>query len=484
MATNNSTNTPSFVNKGDLLLGRGSGLDPSILPSGTNGQVLTVDSAETTGAKWATVSGGGTSISPYIVGLTGSDFTTIQAAIDQAVSDGASKTNQKNIYVKPGTYNEDISLSDGINVLGFDPYPSEDCPGIQFPNNGFLSAVLTGTVTHSSGDSKIYNIHIKPATDGNALNLNAIGGLLFIRGCRFDLSGSSSTLLSFSNADTIVISDCISASAMGKFLSSSSTDYFSIAIFSSEILSTTTSVIPTNGSANIQLSNSYLFGSIDASNASLFYFQAYASQHIHTSTDPLIQTGASTNGFITYFGCQFSAPGENAFAVASDNLVRLINSWNISGGNGVSGGGIASKNFLTGPSGQSIVVKNINTGFNGSEYILTQGGLQTSDNTTQTLASIPLNTNESITIMGDVVGAQSDHSNAVGGSFTGTARRASGNIALVGTPSINVHSSSTATFSVDVDTASQSIRLRATGVSATTYNWVATVQYQKILTNA
>ena len=362
MPTNTSINTPALFNKGDLLLGQGVGLRPGILPAGANGLVLTLDTTQPTGAKWAAVGGGGTTLSPYIVGATGSDFTTIQAAIEQAVTDGASKTNQKNVYVKPGTYNENISLFDGINILGFDSYPSEDYPGIQFPNNGFLSAVLTGTVTHSSGDSKIYNIHIKPSNNGSAFNLNAAGGLIFIRGCRFDLSGASSVLLNFSNADTVVISDCISASSQGQFFTSSSTEFFSIAVFSSEILSTTTSIVPTSGSATIQLSNSYLFGSINAATASLFYFQSYASQHIHTASDPIIQTGALTNSFISYVGSLFASPASDAFIIPNSNTpVRLINSWNISGGNNVSGGGIAFKNFITGPSGESILVKNIST---------------------------------------------------------------------------------------------------------------------------
>jgi hypothetical protein len=483
MTTNTSINTPALFNKGDLLLGQGSGLRPSVLPAGANGLVLTLDNTQPTGAKWAAGGGGGSTLSPYIVGATESDFTTIQAAIDQAVTDGASKTNQKNVYVKPGTYNENISLFDGINVLGFDPYPSEDYPGIQFPNNGFLSAVLTGTVTHSSGDSKIYNIYIKPGDGFNAFNLSAIGGLLFIRGCRFDLP-TTSILLNFSNADTVVISDCISASGFGQFLTCTSTDIASVAIFSSEILSMTTSTLPMGG-ASIQLSNSYLYASIDASNASIFYFQAYDSQHWPNGSDPLIQIGASTNSFITYVGSQFASPENNAFIIPnSDTPVRLVNSWNISGGNNVSGGGIAFKNFITGPSGESILVKNISAGFNGTDYIFTQGGLQTSDDSTQLLASMVLNTNESITLMGNVVGAQSDHSNAVGGDFTVTARRSSGDITLIGSPIVNVRSSSTATFTVDVDTTTQSARVLVTGVAATVYNWVATLQYQKILTNA
>ena len=57
--------------KGGLLAGDGSG-NPSVLAvGGTNDHVLTVDSGETTGMKWASAAGGG-------VALTAQDFARIQ----------------------------------------------------------------------------------------------------------------------------------------------------------------------------------------------------------------------------------------------------------------------------------------------------------------------------------------------------------------------------------------------------------------------
>lgn len=61
-------------------------------------------------------------LSPYVVG---SDtqlyaYQNIQAAIDDAVLDGASSANVKNVYVAPksGAYAEAISMKDGINLIG------------------------------------------------------------------------------------------------------------------------------------------------------------------------------------------------------------------------------------------------------------------------------------------------------------------------------------------------------------------------------
>jgi hypothetical protein len=46
-----------MATKGHILIGDGSG-NPSMLAIGSNNQVLTADSGETTGVKWATASGG------------------------------------------------------------------------------------------------------------------------------------------------------------------------------------------------------------------------------------------------------------------------------------------------------------------------------------------------------------------------------------------------------------------------------------------
>ncbi len=51
------------------------------------------------------------------VGLQGT-YSTVQAAINQAVADGASISNQKMIYVRYGTYIEDLTIPSGIFLKG------------------------------------------------------------------------------------------------------------------------------------------------------------------------------------------------------------------------------------------------------------------------------------------------------------------------------------------------------------------------------
>jgi len=73
---------------------------------------------------------------PYVVAADGSaPFETIQAAVNQAVEDGATPQNAKDIVIRPGTYNEDVDLGLGCNLHG---------------GNGFAdltSVIITGTVT-------------------------------------------------------------------------------------------------------------------------------------------------------------------------------------------------------------------------------------------------------------------------------------------------------------------------------------------------
>lgn len=54
MTTNNGWNAPYLSTKGDIYSGAGGGARPLVVPIGTDGQVLTADSAETSGVKWET----------------------------------------------------------------------------------------------------------------------------------------------------------------------------------------------------------------------------------------------------------------------------------------------------------------------------------------------------------------------------------------------------------------------------------------------
>lgn len=138
--------TPATYTAHGVLIGEGTSSIVATTP-GTTGQVL----AGNTGADPSFQSIQSLpyfSLTPYIVGTDShSQFSTIQAAINQAVSDGAQVGNKKNIYIKPKAINgyvEDLVLYDGINLIGFTP-----------PSEGFINTVspateITGNFTFSS----------------------------------------------------------------------------------------------------------------------------------------------------------------------------------------------------------------------------------------------------------------------------------------------------------------------------------------------
>jgi hypothetical protein len=102
--------------------------------------------------------------------------------------------------------------------------------------------------------------------------------------------------------------------------------------------------------------------------------------------------------------------------------------------------------------------------------------VQTTDATPTTLASIAVTTSQSLTIAGEIIGAKSDYSAAIGGNFLGTARRAGGGLTLVGAPIINLNEDSGGSPDFNVVVSGNNLIVQVTGEAATTYNWKATLR--------
>lgn len=188
MVTHNTINTPALFNKGDLLVGQGGGLSPGVLSAGANGLVLTLDNSQPTGTKWS-AAGSGTTIGPYIVGASNSDFSTIQGAITAAIVAGASDSNSINIYIKPGTYTENLTSQAGIRLIGLGA-------GASSSSNDFppLSVIWNGTCTMSSGTMVFESIRL--AYTGSSTAITSGGSLKFVN-CQF--YGSTGTYISTSS---------------------------------------------------------------------------------------------------------------------------------------------------------------------------------------------------------------------------------------------------------------------------------------------
>ncbi len=449
----------------------------------------------------------GVSLRPYIVGATNSDFTTISGAITQATSDGASNTNQKNIYVKPGTYTENLTVPDGINIMGMSDVAvpgSTSAPSFT-STQPLMSVKLVGSVTVSaSANCSFQNIWFAPGSGVNAFtantsNVSIISCLIHCTNAYaltavsatspvfyidklivLKISGTSSLLTlpastnmtiyadhlqvtntSGSGADPSIIGD----SAFLLFFANSSSLLFQIdASASSSILSMsiTSSTHSTGGLSSTPLV-------LGGTSSNIGYLASNSSIGVAASTNLVTAANSDPCTFI-FKNCQMvDAPVSMKVAPATVYIDRInCNFINLDLG------ASNNKNICLAQKSSADVYR--------TDAIYGQATVNTTNATVTSIVAITLNQLESITLKGTITGAQSDHTNAVGGDFLITARRASGgNVTLIGSILTNVNSSSAATFTVDVDTGTQTVRVRVTGVAATTYYWSCAFQYQKAL---
>lgn len=430
-------------------------------------------------------SSAGVSLSPYIVGATNSDFTSIQDAIDQAESDGASNAAPANIYIKAGTYTENLTITNpGINLIGFTPYSTGGSnPGIV--NIATLSSVtLEGNITiqnSSAANISISNIELQSFTNPAFTCNNTAALNLTITGCRAD--GSISPSANAENLDfigsatvTLVVNNSYFRSgATGLNVINSIANSISVTIFLNSatfIGGGVTTVIGTTSTLNLYTSNSSLqnFGTTSTGFTLLQITSenSFSVFTINTSGRVILAArGGSLGGSII-------SSASNSLCTISDALIALSIEYS-----GASATTLISN--CVDSSGREYFKSY--PAYLGSQFLRAQDSVQTTNATITTIGFVAVNEEESITLKGQVIGAQDDHSNAVGGTFEIVARRAlGGSLTLVGTAIVNVQSSSAATFTVAV--VSNTIAIRVTGVAATTYNWVTTFEYQKVLTEA
>jgi hypothetical protein len=100
---------------------------------------------------------------PSLVGNDPSEYATIQAAINQAVVDGAMNNAKLFVFIKPGTYTEDLTLNAGVELYS-DP---------------LQGAIVVGTHTINSivGDRfVIQNVVFRQALGAQIFNITTSGG--------------------------------------------------------------------------------------------------------------------------------------------------------------------------------------------------------------------------------------------------------------------------------------------------------------------
>jgi hypothetical protein len=426
-------------------------------------------------------------VSKYLVSPIASlgYFTTITEAIAAAVVDGASSATPLTVYIKDGTFIEDFTIPDGINLVG--------CAELYSP-------VIIGTITQTSGTASLQNLIIRPASGNNAFNLQA--GILSITDSVVTCVNSTAFACATTGTRQFYIYDStVTGDGTSSFITSDGT------AGSTTVRTTLSTVTFPNassiyagplGALSISYDSSIIRHCISVQCATVSISAFYG--RLNQSTGSFFSFDSSTSTLTSGLAFRYCSMDNSSGSVVpflvftSANLAMEISHC-------ITGPGFTTANLPTTFTAQTVLAYNLKDvegtlgfsidsftrriGFQGSDYTTNQGWVQTTDATVTTVDSFVLNEGEAVTVKGTVTGAQSNQTNAVGGDFLLEARRQSGgNITLIGVPIVNVNSSSAATFTVDVDVATQSIRVRVTGVAAITYNWTTTYSYQKMLTNS
>jgi hypothetical protein len=101
--------------------------------------------------------------------------------------------------------------------------------------------------------------------------------------------------------------------------------------------------------------------------------------------------------------------------------------------------------------------------------------VQTTNNTTTTLYSLVIAEGQGVALKGFVLGVKSDESAGAGRALEVCVRRASGgNVTIIGSvqySTLQEDSSGSPTIEVDVDTGTQTVRVRVTGITSEVWNW-------------
>lgn len=267
------------------------------------------------------------------VGLRGT-FTTIQAAIT-AASAG------QNIFIRPGTYTENLTLKSGVNLIGM-------CNSFR----GDAPVKISGKATLTSGHMEIDNILF--ATNSDYL---------------FDISGSSTisvyrsffsigTTGAFTlNSGNVNLLSCGGSASSGSCPLITAINSSSVQVYSCTFLSSSTAASTFANGGSLTVGNSTFQNGVSTSDTAIFQATNSSFGSIASALPSLVLNGTGTNCFA--FNCEFLSPG-NTFNVsvgtgATLNLSNCSIFCNLAGGVAIAGAGTLNYSSLTFPSTASTI---------------------------------------------------------------------------------------------------------------------------------
>lgn len=481
MAFNNAIDAKQQGTQYLSTTGQWSGMD-----GGAAGQILTSNGtgvAPSFQASGASVA----SLSPYIVGTTGTnDFTTIQAAIT------AAGTTQANIYIKPGVYTENLTISSAamINLIA-----------VQDNSDFFGFTELNGSLTMSGTavTCLVQGLQIQNSTD--AIIVSCDDSFLILDNVNVNTSGTAKCINCTSSTTTVlsIRNSFLQNSGSGDCLVINSGGMVAqIAMLNSGILANT-------GKAINVAAVDILSGSIDGNyslnpsriaitGAMVWNGNSGSTFRIRNAicdSGSAIAISSATSGDFSVDIENCSVTSSNATAIdfpnvnATGAILKINNSQLSFDLNKINFPEIQCIDNCTSTTSSYEInnrhfVSADNLGLSNIKSSSSLALLQTTDATPANIYSFTLSTNESVSFFVEVSAVKSDYSLHFSSTLIAGARRAGAGATLVGTPVAVPVKDVTFTGSITGTVSGNSLNVQVTGIAATTIEWQCLVRYQTL----
>ena len=235
-------------------------------------------------------------------GLRGT-FTTIQAAINQAVADGVSAQRVKTIFIRPGTYSESLVMpANSMHLTANTPsgYPvTQDAT--------LYDVTIDGTVNFTAGAvAHFSNVNLVSTANGIVINAANTTNVIGFHNCNIGTGGATAISITanfsyLSLSQTQITGGIISCANAGLANICNSSVLGITASLGSFILddSVMTGTITLSGSATAVINNGVVTGTLIAGSGTTI--SVYNST-ITTSGTPISGAGTVNTGNVSFIG--------------------------------------------------------------------------------------------------------------------------------------------------------------------------------------